>query len=220
MARIVHSQNGLLRYMQMSEAILFAFVEGKKIDPFFYGQICASACKQRQIKYALIKANELPPGAGGKPKLLKYYDYLLGRKKLSSNLGGKRAVAVFFLDKDIDDISKRWKKSRYIIYTRYYDVHNEIFLNGDLTQGCAAAASLDPTDLKPLFSNSSQWCVQAAARWKDWVVLCVITMLNCINHQCNYGVVSQIQSTVTGAVDAGKLELMKDRKSTRLSSSH
>jgi len=176
-ARIGHSSQGYLRYMQMSQNNVFAFVEGKECDPFFYGQICAIIRTQRNIAYQICRANEIPPFAGGKNALLAYHDFLRRRKALRSNLGGKSTIAVFFLDKDIDDIMRRCRRSRYIIYTRHYDVQNEIFLNGNLVQGCAAAASLDPALLIPLLSDSHGYCKQAAERWEEWVVLCVIAAL-------------------------------------------
>ena len=202
--------------MQMSQAVVFAFVEGKQSDPYFYGQICAVVCNQRQIAYQICKANEIPPRAGGKKALLEFYDFLRKRKVLRTNLGGKDTVAVFFPDKDIDDIVRRCRRSRYVIYTQYYDVQNEIFLNGNLSQGCAAAASLDPARLAPLLSSSHSWCKKAAERWREWVVLCIIAALKGISQQCNYGVLSMVQSPVNGMIDASKLARRKadmERKS-------
>jgi hypothetical protein len=218
-ARIVHSLRGYLRYMQMSQAVVFAFVEGKKNDPYFYGQICAVVCNKRQIAYQICKANEIPSRAGGKKVLLEFYDFLRKQKALRTNLGGKDTIAVFFSDKDIDDILRQCRRSRHVIYTRYYDVENEIFLNGNLSQGCAAAASLDPACLAPLLSGSHSWCKRAAERWREWVVLCIIATLKGIRQQCNYGnygVLSMMQNPANGMIDATKLAQRKahmERKS-------
>lgn len=105
-ARVNHSPKAYLRYMQMSQAVVFAFVEGKEIDPYFYGQICAVVCNQRQIVYQICRSNEIPPNAAGKKALLVFYDFLRRRRALRSNLGGKETIAVFFLDKDIDHITR------------------------------------------------------------------------------------------------------------------
>jgi hypothetical protein len=203
--RSVHSPKGYLRYMQMSQAVVFAFVEGKEIDPYFYGQICGVICNQRQIAYQLCRANQVPPYAGGKNALLEYHDFLRRQRALRTNLKGKETVAVFFLDKDIDDIERRCRRSRYVTYTRYYDVQNEIFLNGNLSQGCAAAASLNSALLEPLLSDPQGWCEKAAERWQEWVVLCLIAALKDIGQQCNYRVKSQVQCPVTGIVDAARV---------------
>jgi len=206
-ARIVHSPKAYLRYMQMSQAAVFAFVEGQETDPYFYGQICAVVCNQRQIVYQICRANDILPNAGGKEALLVFYDFLRRRGALRSNLGGKETVAVFFLDKDIDDIVRRCRRSRYVTYTRYYDVQNEIFLNGDLSQGCAAAASLDPAILTSLLSDSHSWCKHAAQRWQEWVVLCIIAHLKGIRQECNYRVQSRVQNPTTGKVDTARLKV-------------
>jgi len=207
-ARLVHSPKGFLRYMQMSCKTLFAFVEGIECDCFIYGQVCALVCGKRKMDYGLCRANEIPPYAGGKNALLGYHDFLRKRKALKSILSGKETVAVFFLDKDIDDILRQKRRSQHIIYTRYYDVQNDIFLNGDLTRGCASAASLDPAVLDPLLSNSRLWCSEAAERWREWVVLCLVTACKHINHQCNFRVRSQIQCPISGKTDSTKTAQM------------
>jgi hypothetical protein len=192
--------------MQMSQAVVFAFVEGQETDPYFFGQICTVVCNQRQIVYQICRANEILSNAGGKEALLVFYDFLRRRGTLRSNLGGKETVAVFFMDKDIDDIMRRCRRSRYVTYTRYYDVQNEIFLNGDLSQGCAAVASLDPALLASLLSDSHSWCKHAAQRWEEWVVLCIIANLKGIRQECNYRVQSRVQNPITGKVDAARLK--------------
>ena len=65
-SRIIHSPKAYLRYMQMSQVVVFGFVEGQEIDPYFYGQICAVVSNQRQIAYQISKTNEIPPNSGEK----------------------------------------------------------------------------------------------------------------------------------------------------------
>jgi hypothetical protein len=191
--------------MQMSRAVLFAFVEGKECDPFFYPQICAQVCNPRPILYETCKANEVPPFAGGKGALLRFHDYLRKRNAMRTNLGGKSTIAAFFLDKDVDDFTRRLRKSRYTIYTRYYDVQNDIFLNGNLMQGSAAAASIDPAVLAQQLSNAGIWCSHAAERWREWATLCLVAAVKSINQQCNYRVQSQVQNPLDGQLDAARL---------------
>ena len=192
--------------MQLSQVLVFAFVEGKDMDPYFFGQICAAVCNQRQISYQICRADEILSNSGGKEALLVFYDFLRKQTGLNSNPWGKKTIAIFFLDKDIDDITRRRRRSRHVIYTRYYDVQNEIFLNGDLCQGCASAASLDPVRLASLLSDSHTWCKHAAQRWQDWVVLCIIAKIKSIRQVCNYRVHSKVQNPITGEVDAPRLE--------------
>jgi hypothetical protein len=206
-SRIVHSLNAYLRYMQMSQAVLFAFVEGQDVDPYFFGQICGLVANQRLITYQICRANEIQSNSGGKEALLVFYDFLRRRSSLRSNLGGKKTIAVLFMDKDIDDITRRCRRSRHLIYTRYYDVQNEIFLNGHLCQGCASAASVDPARLAPLLSDSHAWCKHAAQRWQDWVVLCIIAKIKNISQVSNYRVHSKVQNPKTGDVHPPTLKI-------------
>lgn len=200
----------------MSSITVFAFVEGKDLDPFFYGKLCESVCEKHNVRYEIQTANKIPPHAGGKFALLKFHDFLRKRKALETTLGGKRTLAVFFLDKDVDDISKHLRRSRHIIYTRFYDSYNDVFLNGDLARAAATAASLDQVQLMPLLSNPNQWCRKAAQMWQDWIVLCVLVTVNDIRYQCNYRVMSRIQCPVTGNVNNTKLTAMKRNMATFL----
>jgi len=187
--------------MQMSQASIFALVEGKDLDPFFYGHICRSVCGPKDMHYELCKANELPPHAGGKTTLIEFYNYLRRKRCLVSVLDGKKTTAVFFLDKDIDDLSRSLRRSTHIIYTRYYDVHNEVYRHGNLVRGAACAASLEETVLSPLLADSTKWCAQASRRWQDWLVLCLISARKNVACQHNFGVPSQIQCPKTGNAD-------------------
>lgn len=207
--RLVHTPAGFLRYMQMSRASVFAFVEGKQHDPFVFGMICASVCRKRKLTYEVCKACELPDGAGGKTALLAFHDHLRRRRALRSVLGGKATHAVFFLDKDIDDILRRRRRGPHLVYTRNYDIQNDVFRDGWLLQGVAAASSIDPGVLTPLLGDGRRWCRQAAERWRDWVILCIVAACLRINHQCNYRVVSQVQCEDTGAPDPRKVAQMK-----------
>ena len=207
--RLVHTAEGFLRYMQMSQSTLFAFVEGKQQDPFVFGMLCLSVCSGRHVTYQVCKASELPDESGGKTALLSFHAHLRRRKVLTSAFGGKTTHAVFFMDKDIDDILRRRRKCRHVVYTRHYDIQNDIFLNGRLLEATASAASLDPSVLTAFLSDGRGWCRQSAERWREWVVLCVTSACNRINHQCNYRVPSQVQCQNTGAPDAAKVAKLK-----------
>ena len=214
--RLFHTHSAYLRSMQMSSASLFAFVEGKDIDRFFYGHICYNVCNPQGLIYETCKADELPPFAGGKSTLLEFYNYLRLRHCLVSHFGGKKTTAVFFLDKDIDDLKHIRKRSKHVIYTRYYDVQNEVFHNGNLKRGAASAASLDERVLDPLNISSNNWCSHASRRWHDWLVLCIISSLNGIRCQYNFGSLSQIQCPTTRLSEPTRLDQAKMTLATLL----
>lgn len=215
--RLIHSRSAYLRSMQMSQASIVVFVEGKDLDPFFYGQICRSVCWPKGMRYELCKANELPPHAGGKTTLIEFHAYLRRKRCLVSVLDGKKTTAVFFLDKDLDDLSRSLRRSTHIIYTRYYDVHNEVYRHGNLVLGAACAASLDETVLSPLLADTSMWCAQASRRWQDWLVLCLISARKKVACQHNFRVPSNIQCPKTGNADP---TLLNQAKSTTATSLH
>ncbi len=214
--RLTHSRSAYLRYMQMSRASIFALVEGKDIDPFFYGQICRIVCEPKGIRYELCKANELPPHAGGKTTLIEFYDYLRRERRLVSVLDGKKTTVVFFMDKDVDDLSRSRRRSTQVIYTRYYDVHNEVYRHGNLILGTACAASLEQTKLDPLLADSAKWCAHAARRWQDWLVLCLISVRNNVACQHNFRVPSQVQCPKTGNAGPTLLSQAQATTATRL----
>jgi hypothetical protein len=205
MNRLQHTKAGFLRYMQMSEKKLFVFVEGKQMDPYFYGKICSDVASNNNISYEICSSRELPESTGGKQSLLKYFRYLRRVKSLKSDLLGKLTVCFFFVDKDIDDINRRCIRSNYLVYTKFYEVENHIFENCDLKKALAAAASIDPQLLSSSYDNASTWCKIAANKWKKWVKLCLFVNKEKINAETNYGVLSKINIPLSDNVDVGKL---------------
>ncbi len=192
MSRLVHSYAGHLRSMQISSTGLFVFVEGRQCDPYFYARILDTV-PGLGMRYELCLAEQLPGGAGGKHALLSFYEYLRKQKSLVSTLAGHTTVAMFFMDKDVDDLQRKRKRSQHVVYTEHYDVHNYVFLHGDLKTGAAAAASVDPARLTPSLGHSNSWCVHAAELWRDWVALCLRMLEDGITCEANYRVLSRVQ---------------------------
>lgn len=154
MDRLHHSYAGYLRLMQMSDTKLYVFVEGKQCDPYFFAQVCAVTLCSRTTYY-ISTARQMPGNSGGKQALLKFFIYLRNRRSLVSSLGGQKTACIFFLDKDVDDIQRKRKRSPHVVYTKHYDVQNYVFVNGDITKGSAAAASVDPRRLEGDLGDSS-----------------------------------------------------------------
>lgn len=73
MSRLRHTHRGFQRYMQISQTQLFIFVEGKIIDPHFYGKVCESAFQDTRIRYQIRTAKELPGDTGGKKALISFF---------------------------------------------------------------------------------------------------------------------------------------------------
>jgi hypothetical protein len=200
MTRLRHSPRGYLRYMQMSRYQIFAFVEGRT-DPYFYSKICESVCNPNGISYEVCRAQELPQAAGGKQALLSYFQYLRRRSSLLDTFKGKYTGAIFFLDKDVDDLMRIQKRSSHLIYTEYYDAENYIFKYGDLIEAMAAAACLDRLWLQSQVVDSEIWRKDLAERWKEWLKLCLFAKLKKIRGNVNYGSTSQINNPLYATVN-------------------
>ncbi len=203
MPRLEHSFAGQLRSMQMSSKELFIFVEGVDQDSYFYGGIISSIAIL-QNRYEILLAERVGNGAGGKQALLKYYEYLHKKKKLVSSLGEKKTICIFFLDKDLDDIQHKKKRSKHVIYSEHYDIQNYIYKHGDLVRGAASAASIDPGRLKEKLGNSERWCQSKVLYAREWISLCLRTLDDNISCSARYEKISNIQERPSGETDQNK----------------
>jgi hypothetical protein len=201
MSRVKHSLAGYIRRLQISKNQLFIFVEGTENDQFVYGMICKNVCSFPQaINYSVRAASELPYKTGGKCAIVKFYRYARKKKNLVSELNGKKTALAFCLDKDIDDLMKSKCKSDHVIYTRFYDIQNHIYLNSNFILGVSSALSIDPSELSQhsIFNN---WCSDATKRWREWIIICIIS----IKHESpipNYRLTSQINKPLNGRTDS------------------
>lgn len=194
MNRSIHSFSGFVRSMQISDTILYAFSEGKIHDRYFYGKICESACKPIAINYTVCCAQELPGDNGGKQQLINFYKYLQKKKLFLFNFKGKKTAVIFFLDKDIDDFSKRRLHSDHVIYTKYHDIENHLFVDGNVIEAVAATSSLDPVFIAKQIGNYNDWRQRVASYWKDWVKICFFTKKRNIGCECTYSSQSRINN--------------------------
>ncbi len=201
MDRLRHSYAGYLRLMQQSSIDLFVFVEGKQSDPYFYASICASI-PDLHVRYEIYIARQLPGATGGKQALLNFFSFLRQRKALVSSLRGKTTTSIFILDKDLDDLQRKKKRSQHVVYTEYYDVQNYIFMHGNLLTGSASAASVDPARLSAELCDAPRWCLRIARLWREWLSLCLCVLEENISCEANYRVVSRVQKRPCGPTDA------------------
>lgn len=215
MKRLKYSLSGFLRSLQISRYTVFAFVEGKDLDPYFYGKICHEVCFDHGENHKIKTAEELPWHGGGKASLILFYKYLQSKKKLVTHFKGKRTIIFFFLDKDIDDILKTRCRSLHVVYTKYYDIYNHIFLFGNILDAIAATASIDVYEISQLSIFKNDWCMNAAQRWKKWVELCLFAKLNNVNVS-NYHHASKINKPLNGNVDDEEYKKCKELMRTSL----
>lgn len=187
--------------MQISRYSVFIFVEGKKIDPYFYGKIADSVCLPSRVNYSIRIANELSGQGGGKQPLLSFFQYLRKHSSLMHDFKGKKLAVIFYLDKDADDILRTTRKSSHVVYTDYYDVYNHIFSEGNISEALAAAASLHPQFINSQLGDCEALRFQLADLWKDWVKLCLFTAKKKINCRANYGASSKVNNSANGSLN-------------------
>jgi len=183
--------------MQMAhKTTVFIFVEGQSIDPYFYGEICEPLLAD--IAYEIVGAWTLGD-SGGKDVLLGFYDYLAATNSLLTTFQGKRLAAIFFLDKDLDDVLHKRRYSDHIVYTEHYAVENYLFLEGDLARAAAAASSLERRELVAAIGDQRAWHRSGAEAWRDWVTLCVFAQKHDVGTPYNY---RRAFSTINNPLDA------------------
>jgi hypothetical protein len=201
MSRLRHSFGGFLRLIQMSQQQMFVFVEGWS-DRNVYDRMCALQCVPAGVRHEVRTANELPGAPSGKEALLEFFAYLRRRKALLDDFKGKKTVTLFFLDKDVDDILRRRRRSAHVVYTEYYDLESYLYIFGDLPFAAAAAASLDEATVRQALPNSRTWRAAAAYAWRDWVVLCLAARITDASCAATYRRPSPINQPVYANTNA------------------
>jgi len=126
------------------------------------------------------------------------HKYLQKKKQLFSNFQGKKTAVIFFLDKDIDDFSRRCLHSDHVIYTKYYNIENHLFIDGDVFAAVAATSSLDPAFIASHIGNQNDWRLRVASYWKDWVKICFFTKTHNIGCEYTYSSQSRINKPKYG----------------------
>jgi hypothetical protein len=203
--RLTYSPEAFIKRMQMSSRLLFAFVEGKT-DRYFYGRICERVATIRAVSYEITSSEELPVAAPGKGGLVEWFTFLSNNHALCSLFKGKKTVAVFFADKDIDDLLGTMLESPHFMYTQFYCLENQLVAQGNLIDSMAAAASLDAARVQDgIGVDSTEWRRRAAESWREWTTLCVFTRLHGLNCPTNYSRGSQIHPEPFAAADHAAL---------------
>jgi hypothetical protein len=137
---------------------------------------------------------------------LRFFEYLKDRGALFDDFQGKKTLSVFFLDKDVDDLTGRIMDSPHILYTEHYEHENYLFRHGDVVTGAATAAAIDPAVIRQTLGDVPRWRRGCADLWRDWVTLCVYSQIYNVTSIPNYGVRSRVNTDCFGDIDAALLE--------------
>jgi hypothetical protein len=206
MTRLRHSAEGYRRSLQLSSASLFILVEGPS-DVYFYSRIADAAALG--TGYEVRMARELPGETGGKDSLLGYYDHLRRQDSLCSELAGKRTAVIFLLDKDADDVLRSRRRSEHVVYTDYYSRENYLFVHGAVESAMAAMLGLAIDRVTS--SLPPNWRLVAAASWRDWIIVCLLTRVLNVSAESNFGVPSRINKPCVAAPDLFDFEARLER---------
>jgi hypothetical protein len=204
MSRLRHSAPALVRSFQISQNQIFIIVEGFDFDRYVYGKLGALVCTARGATYQLISGRELPGKIGGKRRLLHFYRYMRRFAGLAIELGSRKRILLFFLDKDVDDICRQQHRSNHICYTTAYDLEGDIFLACDLVNVIGAALSADTQEVSRKLGPTDLLLLRLATKWFEWTSICLYVRLTRLRAS-SYGALSQINNPLNGPVDGNEL---------------
>lgn len=205
MTRLRRDFPAMLKRIQISRSAMLLFVEGR-IDRYFYSEIASVACAGLGKKFSILTPDEIATQLQGKNVLLEFFDYLRRRKCLVCDFKGNKGVVAFCLDKDIDDFTRRLRKSPHVIYTEGYETENYLFCFGDLSRALAVTTCTDYESIQGAIGTNKDWCTLVAERWKDWVKLCVFAASNSVPRKKFYGLRrSAVNARVFSPVDQQKV---------------
>jgi hypothetical protein len=191
MTRLVHSQGGFVRSLQMSSARLFAFVEGR-LDRSFFDRMLPRAIASGAVPHQVVAVKELPGGTGGKPSLLSTFRDFRRRRLLRMTAFGKTMVCVFFADKDSDDFCRKQLRSPHLVYSPTYDLEGHLYSCADIHRALADSCGLTVSQAQALIPDPKAWLEQVAQTWREWIALCLLSQSRSINCGCTFDRVSQV----------------------------
>lgn len=217
MNRLVYSEDGLIRAMEMSSSRIFAFVEGG-IDRVVVGEVLSKLEPGGKV-YA---AKELPGQVGGKPGLEAWYSALSRKSKLRWMAFDKRISATFFVDKDVDDIRRTMTKCDHIYYTKNYDIEGDLISDGPADAAIRRCLRVTEEQAVHIFGSTlSLWIKDRVEEWAEWCALCMVSAVYKIPGGCSFKRSNPIDSNSTEddklAFVERTLEDMSSRSARRLS---
>jgi hypothetical protein len=209
MSRLVRAPRGFIRALQISRVKLNVFVEGQ-LDSYFYGQICQQELPG-PFMYHIIRSDQIPGPGRGKDHMLKLFMSMRRRELLLLDFKGHKSAALFFVDKDIDDLRRTTKKSMHLVYTEYYEIENYVFKHGKLISAVSAACLRDTVEVERLIPRPREWASRAAILWAGWLKLCLGGCLLKADGVCNYSAPSMVNGGPGMPVDATRYRVTLGR---------
>lgn len=191
--------------MQLSRTQTFLFVEGRDLDPDIYGRICGPVCRDLGKTYEIVVADRIVGDGGGKGILTHFFEHLRDNGSLVDRSQADAKLAMFYLDKDVDDILHALRASDHVVYTVHYCIENHLFAEGDFVSSLATAGSIDVGVIGPRVPNPLLWRSTSALCWREWVALCILARKLSLSYPASYTLSSPINIPADSATDAARL---------------
>lgn len=215
MNRLVHSDRGFIRSLQLSSAKVIAFVEGG-LDRSFFDRLLSRVLLPPGVRHQVFAMRELPAGTGGKLALLATFRDFRKRGMLRMTAFGKSMVCVFFADKDSDDFCRKQLRSPHLFYTSTYDLEGHLYTCANFHRALADSCGLTVTQANALFPDPMSWMLQITQAWREWIALCLLSQLKGINCGCTFDRVSAVNPDPFAPPDASLVTRFKARLTERL----
>ena len=153
--------------------------EGKNHDVRFYDLVMRTSGVLVDGDYDVrpgesIKSHD-GSSAGGKKRLLALHDYYRRKGELvQTSKEGSKAI-FFLLDKDVDNLTNRMRRTPHVVYTEYGDVESEIFARGDIERALADTLGLTRAEAEAARLHLGHPLKDLSELWHQWILLGAIT---------------------------------------------
>lgn len=195
MSRLVYSSAAMARASQMSQAEIHIYVEGNIERPCIDRILDFCGYSQR---CKIISARELPGDTGGKNRLLLHFNYLNENNCLATRLAGKRTLQIFYLDKDVDDLTGRTVISDHVVYTSSYDIEGDLIASGNIHRAVADGLQVTAAQVQQVIGEKSNFLQICAQNWLHWIRLCMVNEYSNAKVGCGYSRPSAINPDPLG----------------------
>jgi hypothetical protein len=118
--------------------------------------------------------------------LTKFFEYLRDNHSLLDQSTPEPKLAMFYIDKDVDDLFGKLLISNHIVYTPFYSIENHLFHEGELISSIATAGSLDIELVHARIPEPKVWRTRVATHWRDWLALCLLARKLSLPHPASY----------------------------------
>ncbi|WP_152231862.1 hypothetical protein [Georgenia ruanii] len=161
----------------MSRKRAFLIVEGREIDPSFFGALAGADPRLGDGTYEVYVIDQISGlrHTRGKAGVIEFHDYLRRRQMLSQENRVTKVSVLCCVDRDFDHVLGRVRRrSPHLVYTKNYNVEAEVFMVADSVRAMSGALSLTRIEAEALVTALGDWQEQLGELWSDWIELCIL----------------------------------------------